>query len=555
MIRKILTLVSMAALLLLGAISFTTVARSASPGSMAALGHGFTYQGELVDDGLPVDEVCDFQFSLWDDGGGGSQIGATQTSEDVAVIGGRFNVTVNDANQFGSNAFNGDPRWLEIGVRCPAGNGTYTTLNQRQPLSATPYAQFAARAAAAPWGGLVGIPAGFADGVDDDTTYSAGAGIDLVGTEINLSDSYRLPQSCSNEQVAAWDGSVWVCRDATEAGDQYANVIVVAKSGGDYSSVQDALDSIVDAAADNRYLVLVAPGVYTEAVTMKEYVDIEGAGEELVKITTDGSSSDSDATITGADNAGLRKLTVENTGDDTIAQAIYNSGVAPRLSELTILASDGVDTSYGIRNLDGAAPHISDVSVTATGSDKARAIYAIDSSVVTVKDADLTVGSCASSTCYTIYASSGSTVALEDVDVTSTGDGATHPIAIFANVDAIVTLQHVTATASNGDSSNTALYLIGASATVRDSILTGEDTATSSGYGISLSGSSGAYTVTVLRSEVYGDFITVKTDSAFTVNVADTLLSGGAVNTGGGGTLTCAGVYDESYTFYASTCP
>jgi hypothetical protein len=41
---------------------------------------------------------------------------------------------------FGGGAFNGAARWLEIGVRCPAGSGSYTTLSPRQALRAAPYA-------------------------------------------------------------------------------------------------------------------------------------------------------------------------------------------------------------------------------------------------------------------------------------------------------------------------------------------------------------------------------------------------------------------------------
>src|SRR5262249_53523552 len=36
------------------------------------------------------------------------------------------------------------------------------------------------------WTNLANIPAGFADGVDNDTTYSAGTGLGLVGTQFSV---------------------------------------------------------------------------------------------------------------------------------------------------------------------------------------------------------------------------------------------------------------------------------------------------------------------------------------------------------------------------------
>ncbi|MFW5943315.1 MAG: hypothetical protein ACOCXI_16035, partial [Chloroflexota bacterium] len=233
--NKLTFLCATAVILLAGVFSFITVTRNASADSLASLGNGFTYQGELVDEGQPVDAVCDFQFSLWDAPDGGSQVGATQTSEDVTVAGGRFNVLVNDADQFGSDAFNGDARWLHIDVRCPTGSGDYTPLDPRQPLTAAPHALFASNAASVPWSGIMDIPAGFADNVDNDTTYTAGVGLELNGTQFDLADSYKLPQRCSAGQLAAWDGRDWICHDLSGS---YANVIVVATSGGDYDSIQ-----------------------------------------------------------------------------------------------------------------------------------------------------------------------------------------------------------------------------------------------------------------------------------------------------------------------------
>jgi hypothetical protein len=62
-------------------------------------------------------------------------------------------------------------------------------LDPRQALTPAPYALYAS---SAPWAGLAGVPAGFADGIDNDTdtTYTAGSGLTLNGTQFSLNTSY-----------------------------------------------------------------------------------------------------------------------------------------------------------------------------------------------------------------------------------------------------------------------------------------------------------------------------------------------------------------------------
>jgi hypothetical protein len=109
-------------------------------GIQAALGTAFTYQGQLKKAGSPISGTCDFQFSLWDEAGsgspptGGNRIGITQTAT-ISVTNGLFTAQID----FGSGAFQGDARWLQIGVKC-AGDASYVTLSPRQPLAPAPYA-------------------------------------------------------------------------------------------------------------------------------------------------------------------------------------------------------------------------------------------------------------------------------------------------------------------------------------------------------------------------------------------------------------------------------
>lgn len=104
----------------------------------AEIGTAFTYQGQLLATGLPASGSYDFQFTLYDSQSGGAVIGST-INQTLNVTNGYFCTNLD----FGSEAFKGDACWLETAVRT-AGTGSYTTLDQRQPLNPSPYAIYAA---------------------------------------------------------------------------------------------------------------------------------------------------------------------------------------------------------------------------------------------------------------------------------------------------------------------------------------------------------------------------------------------------------------------------
>jgi hypothetical protein len=267
------------------------------------MGTAFTYQGQLKNASGPVTGSCDFQFGLWDSlANPTGQIGTTQSKSSVALSNGLFTVQLD----FGTSAFTGAARWLQIAVGCPAGSGAYTTLSPREPLTAAPYA-----------------------------LYSANA--DLL----------------DGQHAAAFQ--------------QHAqNVVVVAKSGGDFTSIQTAIDSTTNATASNHYLVYVAPGTYTESVVMKRFVDIEGAGELTTKITYTGTDVVNVGTVRGASDAELRFLTVENTGGAFYAVAIYNSNAAPRLTDVTASTSGGT-SNFGVYNNNSSSAMMTNVTASASG--------------------------------------------------------------------------------------------------------------------------------------------------------------------------------------------
>jgi hypothetical protein len=141
------------------------------------VGSGFSYQGQLKDAGAPVNELADFKFGLWDAAAGGTQIGSTLSLAGVDVWNGLFTVWLD----FGTSAFAGDARWLEIEVRVPSGIGSYTLLSPRQEVGAVPYALYALDAPA---------PAN-ADSVDG---FHAGA-TPTASTLLALDASSKYPNS------------------------------------------------------------------------------------------------------------------------------------------------------------------------------------------------------------------------------------------------------------------------------------------------------------------------------------------------------------------------
>jgi pectin methylesterase-like acyl-CoA thioesterase len=328
-----------------------------------------------------------------------------------------------------------------------------------------------------------------------------------------------------------------------------ANVVTVAKTGAAFTSVQAALNSITDNSATNRYLVRVGPGVYTETVTMKEYVDIEGAGEKNTTIAQVGSTSFITGTLIGASNTELRFLTVRNTGGNSFATAIFNSGVVSTTTFLHVTASaSGASISnYGVSNILSSSPNMN--NVTASASSGTGFNYGVSNSNSSPTMNNVTASGSGGTHSYGVNNSNSSPTMN---NVTASGSGGTSFNYGVYNSSSSPTMSNVTASASGVASTNYGVINFSSSVTMENSNIGGSGG--TNNYGVYNDAPSGTYTVKIGNSTITGATNTIRNDAEFTTRVGATKLDGGPVLPNGG-TVTCAGVFDENYVFSASTCP
>lgn len=281
-----------------------------------------SYQGYLEQsEGQPFTGAATLTFRIFEAAAGGSPVWQ-ETQSGVAVSAGFFGVLLGALSPLDADDFAAPERYLEVVVDLGGGP---TTL-PRQRLAAAPYAFQAQAAASAPWSGLSGVPAGFADGVDD-------------------------------------------------VGGDYAGVITVAASGGDFTSVAAALASIASPSADSRYLVRVMPGTYNESelVHVRPYVHLKGAGPNATVIAsarTAASPGEAAATARLDDNGRISDLTVRNTGAGTFGIGVWSADAtrAAAIDGAVVEAIGSGGTGHYAVYLSDAEPSIRGSALRASGA-------------------------------------------------------------------------------------------------------------------------------------------------------------------------------------------
>ena len=200
----------------------------------------FTYQGSLVANGLPADGTFDLRFTLWT-----SRTGGTQASTNVLatpatgleVKKSLFTVILD----FGTDALNGERRWLQVAARKYVKPGQKTnqfvTVSPRQELAVVPYAVFATTAK------------NFTGGLAGDVMGRAGATV-VASVGGQTAANVAAGAAAANVATPANTGGTIVKRDA--AGNFSAGGITAASFTGNGAGLTNlppaALSGVLTAA-------------------------------------------------------------------------------------------------------------------------------------------------------------------------------------------------------------------------------------------------------------------------------------------------------------------
>jgi hypothetical protein len=136
---------------------------------------GFSYQGYITKDGVPVDGTCAMGFSLWDSATIGSGMLFGNQTETLSVELGQYETVLNPSEEFG--ALYGDNYYLQVNVKCPP-DDEFTTIEPRFPIRSVPFADNVK--------GFVYV----SDDNSDSKDVRLGFGTDAPATEFHFTESF-----------------------------------------------------------------------------------------------------------------------------------------------------------------------------------------------------------------------------------------------------------------------------------------------------------------------------------------------------------------------------
>jgi hypothetical protein len=312
-------------------------------------------------------------------------------------------------------------------------------------------------------------------------------------------------------------------------------LLTVGPSGAMFKTIAAALASIKSSDSANRYTISLAPGSYVGQVVMKPYVDLVGSGEQSTRLSAPGGATPQAAAVVRAANgAQIRSLTIITSGGTAAGVYAEGSGSIAYLEDVTVFASSGTSLTYGVYG-QGTSLQLDRVTVSVSAQEGLVAAL------------QLVGGSSTIDRCW-IYAQGALGYGLhkEGSGFVVAGDRSfTGPIGAHLTSGAIL----------NGRNLKVTGVAIGLQCVGAFAVLDGSAISAASNGGppqIGIETSQGAK-VDVHQGKVYGPVSSVAAAAGTQVRVGGASVGGGA--TSGAGTIKCAGVYDEFFAFFPSSCP
>ena len=248
----------------------------------------FTYQGRLKDGGNPANGLYDVRFTLYDDATAGSIIAGPAYADDKTVADGLFTAELD----FGAPPFDGTDRWLEIAVRPGSVDNAdrtgYTALSPRQKITNNPYALFSRNSDK-----LSGQTSIYY--LDASHITSGTLSTDRFSAYDNLTAEGRIGmaavQVAPGIHLHSMEDLVGILSDAQipvsiarESELRKTYDAIVATSGGDYTSLYEALNA-------GKTSIFVRNGTYTvyaNLVLSSDNISIVGESRDGVVINCGG---------------------------------------------------------------------------------------------------------------------------------------------------------------------------------------------------------------------------------------------------------------------------
>lgn len=127
--------------------------------------------------------------------------------------------------------------------------------------------------------------------------------------------------------------------------NQEKNLIKVAKSGGNFSTIVAAMNYITDNSPTNPYIISVFPGIYTEEkITIKSHVTLKGEAVDSVIILPDGNHD----VISMGEYSYLNNVTITNAPTGYSGIDILDCGEVAGIDKVTIY---GCSTGIKVRGV------------------------------------------------------------------------------------------------------------------------------------------------------------------------------------------------------------